>query len=62
VQQAPESGGDGCSLEQDGEASRLNELTMQTRQQSSDPVATIGVDIGGRALAEPGREGHVFAF
>ena len=34
------------TVEQDGEASKLKELTMHTRQQSSDPVATIGLDIG----------------
>jgi len=33
-------------LEQGGEASKLKELTMHTHQQSSDPVATIGLDIG----------------
>src|SRR5215472_17113296 len=34
------------TVEQDGEASKLKELTMHTRQQSSDPIATIGIDIG----------------
>ena len=34
------------TVEQDGEASKLKELTMQTHQKSSDPVATIGLDIG----------------
>ena len=34
------------TVEQDGEASKLKELTMHTGQQSSDPVATIGLDIG----------------
>ena len=28
------------------EASKLKELTMHTHQRSSDPVATIGLDIG----------------
>ena len=30
----------------DGEASKLKELTMHTHQQSTEPVATIGLDIG----------------
>ena len=34
------------TVEQDGEASKLKELTMHTRQQSADLVATIGLDIG----------------
>jgi transposase len=34
------------TVEQDGEASKLKELTMHTHQKSSDPVATIGLDIG----------------
>ena len=34
------------TVEQDGEASKLKELTMHTRQQSSHPAATIGLDIG----------------
>ena len=34
------------TVEQDGEASKLKELTMHTHQQSSDPVATVGLDIG----------------
>src|SRR5262249_50757560 len=34
------------SVEQDGEASKLKELTMHTHQRSSDSVATIGLDIG----------------
>jgi hypothetical protein len=34
------------TVEQDGEASKLKELTMHTRQQSPEPVATIGLDIG----------------
>ena len=34
------------TVEQDGEASKLNELTMHTHQKSCDPVATIGLDIG----------------
>jgi hypothetical protein len=33
-------------VEQDGEASKLKELTMHTHQKSSDTVATIGLDIG----------------
>ena len=35
-----------ANVEQDGEASKLKELTMHTHQQSSDSVATIGLDIG----------------
>jgi hypothetical protein len=34
------------TVEQGGEASKLKELTMHAHQQSSDPVATIGLDIG----------------
>jgi hypothetical protein len=34
------------TVEQDGEASKLKELTMHTHQRSSEPVATIGLDIG----------------
>src|SRR6516225_6871200 len=34
------------TVEQDGEASKLKEPTMHTHQKSSDPVATIGLDIG----------------
>jgi hypothetical protein len=34
------------TVEQDGEASELKEFTMHTHQRSSDPVATIGLDIG----------------
>ena len=34
------------SVEQDGEASKLKELTMHTHQRSSDPLATIGPNIG----------------
>jgi transposase len=34
------------AVEQDGEASKLKEPTMHTHQQSSSPVATIGLDIG----------------
>src|SRR5262245_54057419 len=34
------------TTEPDGEASKLEELTMHTHQQSSQPVATIGLDIG----------------
>src|SRR5499433_3004280 len=34
------------TVEQDGEASKLEELTMHTHQKSSDPIATIGLDIG----------------
>src|SRR5262245_18813229 len=34
------------TVELDGEASKLKELRMHTHQQSSDPVATIGLDIG----------------
>ena len=34
------------TVEQDGEASKLKELTMHTHLKSSDPVATIGLDIG----------------
>jgi hypothetical protein len=34
------------TVEQGGEASKLKELTMHTHQKSSDPVATIGLDIG----------------
>jgi hypothetical protein len=34
------------TVEQDGEASKLKELTMHTHQNSSDPAATIGLDIG----------------
>src|SRR5262245_8634951 len=34
------------TAEPDGEASKLKELTMHTHQQSSQPVATIGLDIG----------------
>ena len=30
----------------DGEASKLKELTMHTHRQLSEPVATIGLDIG----------------
>src|SRR5215471_13000189 len=33
------------TAEPDGEASKLKELTMHTHQQSSQPVATIGLDI-----------------
>jgi hypothetical protein len=35
-----------ANVEQGGEASKLTELTMHTHQKSSDPVATIGLDIG----------------
>src|SRR5262245_45706005 len=35
-----------ADVQQDGEASKLKELTMHAHQQSSDPVATIGLDIG----------------
>src|SRR5215510_5486756 len=35
-----------ADVQQDGEASKLKELTMHTHQQSSQPVATIGLDIG----------------
>jgi hypothetical protein len=34
------------TVEPAGEASKLKELTMHTRQKSSDPVTTIGLDIG----------------
>src|SRR5262249_7841569 len=34
------------TVERDGEASKLKELTMHTHEKSSDPVATIGLDIG----------------
>src|SRR5262245_2907137 len=34
------------TVEQDGEASKLKELTMHTHQRSSDAIATIGLDIG----------------
>src|SRR5262249_34981854 len=34
------------TAEPDGGASKLKELTMHTHQQSSQPVATIGLDIG----------------
>jgi hypothetical protein len=34
------------TVEQDGEASKLKKLTMHTHQRSSDPVATIDLDIG----------------
>jgi hypothetical protein len=34
------------TVERGGEASKLKELTMHTHQKSSDPVATIGLDIG----------------
>jgi hypothetical protein len=34
------------TVEQDGEASKLKELMMHTHQKSSDPIATIGLDIG----------------
>jgi transposase len=34
------------TVELDGEASKLKELKMHTHQQSSEPVATIGLDIG----------------
>src|SRR5215831_13204884 len=34
------------TAEPDGEASKLKELTMHTHQQSSQPVATISLDIG----------------
>src|SRR5262252_10524444 len=33
-------------VEQGGEASKLKEPTMHTPQKSSDPIATIGLDIG----------------
>jgi ribosomal protein S6E (S10) len=36
-----------ATVEPDGEASKLKELTMHTHQKSPDPVATsIGLDIG----------------
>src|SRR5215467_5896823 len=34
------------TVEQDGEASKLKELTMHTHVKSSNPVTTIGLDIG----------------
>ena len=34
------------TVEPDGEASKLKELTMHTHRQLSEPVATIGLDIG----------------
>ena len=34
------------TVEAGGEASKLKERTMHTHQKSSDPVATIGLDIG----------------
>ena len=34
------------TVEQDGEASKLKELTMHTQQKSLNSVATIGLDIG----------------
>jgi activator of 2-hydroxyglutaryl-CoA dehydratase len=34
------------ALSKGGEASKLKELAMHTHQKSSDPVATIGIDIG----------------
>src|SRR5262249_26377727 len=34
------------TVEQDGEASKLKELTMHTHQRSANPIATIGLDIG----------------
>jgi hypothetical protein len=34
------------TVELGGEASKLKEPTMHAHQQSSDPVATIGIDIG----------------
>jgi hypothetical protein len=34
------------TVEQDGRASKLKELKMHAHQKSSDPVATIGLDIG----------------
>src|SRR5262249_59325659 len=35
-----------ANVEAGGEASKLQELTMHTHRRSSDPVATIGLDIG----------------
>jgi len=35
-----------ATVEQGGDESKLKELTMHTHQRSSDPVATIGLDIG----------------
>ena len=35
-----------ANVEQDGEASKLKEPTMHSHQKSSNPVATIGLDIG----------------
>jgi hypothetical protein len=34
------------TVEQDGEASKLKELTRHTQVKSSNPVTTIGLDIG----------------
>src|SRR5215468_10002771 len=34
------------TVEQDGEASKLKELTMHIHQRSANPIATIGLDIG----------------
>jgi len=38
------------TVEQDGEASKLKELTMHTHVKSSNPVTTIGLDIGKNAF------------
>src|SRR5262245_61183431 len=34
------------SVEQDGEATKLKELTLHTQHRSATPIATIGLDIG----------------
>ena len=34
------------TVERDGEASKLKELTMHTHVKSSNPVTTMGLDIG----------------